>query len=530
MMSSPQPAKLIDSIMIKKILLWIVLLLIVYLSILFWNTQVESAQQQVDFSQTEYVGSETCKDCHKDRHKSWSKTYHKTMTQEANEASVLGEFNGQAQTYWGYTIRPIKKGGKFFFAYYDSNNEQLLNEIEIVRTVGSRRYQQYMAQTDNTEGNYYRLELLWHIEDQRWIHLNGAFLDSDNQSFSEHTGIWNQNCIFCHNTGINPGMTNYNQLVERSKAGEPVNMFTDARFESEVEELGISCESCHSPAKTHSKLSQNPFRKYYFHFTEQQDPSIVHPKQLDQQAALGVCGQCHGQRIPENLSLARTWREEGPTFRPGQKLEAHVSPIWQDTQGGDTRGSAVVSGKCNLIDNSNDWPVGSFTIGTAEFINPAGGDSRQLSSSAGVDMCQQDTFAWSIDRDIEYQVSPVNENTNPQGMPGEAGGLYDAGFDEVYDNIGEDEFLLTVQREGSGDGFVISDPLGISCGTDCTEVVFNGTLVTLTATAFSGSEFIGWGSCPLVNGSNQCLTSVTQSQTVFAEFQPDDLIFSNGFE
>jgi len=204
--------------------------------------------------------------------------------------------------------------------------------------------------------------------------------------------------------------------------------------------------------------------------------------------------------------------------------------IWQDTQGGDTRGAGQVSGKCNLIDDSSDWPIGSYTLGAAIFNNVAGGDARQQASSDGVDMCQQDTFAWSTDRDIEYQVSPVNENTNPQGNPGEAGGLYDAGFDEVYDNIGEDEFLLTVQREGSGEGFVISDPLGISCGTNCTEVVFNGTLMTLTATPFTGSDFIGWRGCPLVNGSNQCLISVTESVTIYAEFQPDDLIFSDGFE
>ncbi|VAW44126.1 hypothetical protein MNBD_GAMMA02-1534, partial [hydrothermal vent metagenome] len=126
--------------------------------------------------------------------------------------------------------------------------------------------------------------------------------------------------------------------------------------------------------------------------------------------------------------------------------------------------------------------------------------------------------------------SPVNENTNPQGSPGEAGGLYDAGFDEVYDNIGEDQFLLTIQKEGSGSGSVVSTPLGIACGTDCTEVYFNGTLVTLFANASAGSEFIGWSGCPLVNGSNQCLISVTESDTVFAEFQPDDLIFSDGFE
>ena len=204
--------------------------------------------------------------------------------------------------------------------------------------------------------------------------------------------------------------------------------------------------------------------------------------------------------------------------------------IFQDTQGGDNGADfGTIAGQCNLIDNSNGWPGGSYVVGTATFNNVAGGDARQQASSDGVDMCLEDTFAWSTNKDIEYQDSPVNENTNPQGMPGNANGLYDAGFDEVYDNIGEDEFLLTVQKQGSGEGFVISDPLGIACGNDCTEVLFNGTLVTLTATPTENSEFTQWSGCPLPNG-NECLISVTESTTVYAEFQPDDLIFEDSFE
>ncbi len=318
--------------MIKKLLLSVLVVALAVVLYRFWNQQVEAANQPIDFNHETYVGSAACKVCHQDRHNSWYETYHRTMTQEAGKESVLGDFNGVAQTYWGYTIRPIKRDDRYYFAYYDSTNDQFLNEVEISRTVGSRRYQQYLAQTADTSGNYYRLELLWHIEDQRWVHLNGAFLDSDNQSFSQHTGIWNQNCIFCHNTGISPGMNNYDHLVEQSKAGQPVDVFTDARFDSEVTELGISCESCHSPAKSHSELSSNPFRKYYYHFSDQTDPSIVHPDQIDQQAALSVCGQCHGQRIPKVLSLAKVWMETGPTFRPGQDLENHVNPVYKDTQ------------------------------------------------------------------------------------------------------------------------------------------------------------------------------------------------------
>ncbi len=202
--------------------------------------------------------------------------------------------------------------------------------------------------------------------------------------------------------------------------------------------------------------------------------------------------------------------------------------IWQQTQGAIDNGTAV--GKCNLVDDATDWPNGSFVVGAAIFNNVAGGDARQQANSPGVDMCQPDTFSWNLNRDIEYQAAPVNENTNPQGMPGENGGLYDAGFDEVYDNIGPDKFLLTVQKQGSGEGIVLSAPAGIACGSDCSEVYFNGTMVTLTATASADNLFVGWHDCPFADGSGNCEVVITESMTIFAEFETDDLIYANGFE
>jgi hypothetical protein len=214
----------------------------------------------------------------------------------------------------------------------------------------------------------------------------------------------------------------------------------------------------------------------------------------------------------------------------GNNLFNIQNSLITNSAGIDVRGSAVYSGSCNLIDNNSNWPAGIYHIGTAQLIDPAAGDARQLASSPGVDMCVQDFFAWSNEVDIEMQSAPVNENTNPQGMPGDAGGLFDVGFDEVYDNIGNDEFLLTVQKEGSGEGVVVSNPAGIACGIDCSEVFFNGTIVTLNASPITGNEFVGWSNCPLVNQAGQCLTNVQSSHTIRAVFQPDDLIFADGFE
>jgi hypothetical protein len=51
---------------------------------------------------------------------------------------------------------------------------------------------------------------------------------------------------------------------------------------------------------------------------------------------------------------------------------------------------------------------------------------------------------------------------------------------------------LDITKAGSGAGTVISSPVGIDCGADCSENYANGTVVTLTATADTGSSFTGW--------------------------------------
>lgn len=52
---------------------------------------------------------------------------------------------------------------------------------------------------------------------------------------------------------------------------------------------------------------------------------------------------------------------------------------------------------------------------------------------------------------------------------------------------------LTITKAGTGTGSVSATPVGISCGTDCTESYMTGTVVTLTATPDPGSIFVSWG-------------------------------------
>ncbi|MEM8856956.1 MAG: hypothetical protein AAGD96_01460, partial [Chloroflexota bacterium] len=84
---------------------------------------------------------------------------------------------------------------------------------------------------------------------------------------------------------------------------------------------------------------------------------------------------------------------------------------------------------------------------------------------------------------------------------------------------------LTVTASGDGAGTVTSNPAGIDCGSTCTMSVVEGTMVTLTATPDSGSEFAGW-SGSICSGTGVCVVTVSEATTVNAIF--DEIVVSTG--
>jgi hypothetical protein len=80
-------------------------------------------------------------------------------------------------------------------------------------------------------------------------------------------------------------------------------------------------------------------------------------------------------------------------------------------------------------------------------------------------------------------------------------------------------YLLTVALDGPGTGSVSSNPVGISCGADCTESYAEQTVVTLTASADTGSAFANWsGACS--GTSVTCQVTMSVAQSVAATFAP----------
>ncbi|MFT3922667.1 MAG: cytochrome c3 family protein [Myxococcales bacterium] len=266
-----------------------------------------------DLHRVSYVGSANCLRCHADHDRSWRATFHRTMTQAASITSVAGEFAGQTLDYFGVKAQLERgAGGEFVMRYGGAGFPERRFVIE--KTVGSRRYQQYVASLD---GEFVRLPVAFDLTTRRWFHMNGAFLTPDpepspalsQRDYERHLTRWNDNCIFCHNVAPNPG---------RRSSG----------FQSEVAELGIACEACHGPGGEHAERNQNPLRRFTLHLGGAGDPTIVNPGRLDHERAADLCGRCHGQRITDDVGA---FLSHGDPFVPGEDLALYSAPLWRDT-------------------------------------------------------------------------------------------------------------------------------------------------------------------------------------------------------
>lgn len=263
-------------------------------------------------------GSQDCRRCHPEQFESWSRSHHRRMTQSiAAGADVFAPFDGEVVDYGGFraTMSGASQGRPHMRVERLSAGVvagPALLDVDVVFTVGSHRYQQYVGRVGDVEGVWHRLPLAWHRGESRWIHMNGAFVEPEGevgnaQDYLRHVTRWNDNCVFCHNT-------------------EPVPGLVDGQFETSFGEVGIACEACHGKGQAHVEWQADPFARLLS--DGRGDPAIAHPERLSSERESEICGRCHGNRIAHRLAevLAR-----GDAFVPGEPLAAVSRPIFSDS-------------------------------------------------------------------------------------------------------------------------------------------------------------------------------------------------------
>src|SRR6185312_12058265 len=90
----------------------------------------------------QFVGSAVCAECHQLEHAEWKSSQHSVAMQEANDKTVLGQFDGTTFSHAGVTTTFYRKDGKFWVTTYGPDGQPA--DFEVRYTFGIAPLQQYL--------------------------------------------------------------------------------------------------------------------------------------------------------------------------------------------------------------------------------------------------------------------------------------------------------------------------------------------------------------------------------------------------
>lgn len=238
-----------------------------------------------------YVGMNTCKQCHGNKHETFIHTGMGMSFDVASKQKTSAKFGKNAFVYDNFLKMHCnalwKKDSFYINEFRLSGKDTLHNRIEKVDyIIGSGQHTN--SHIYSTNGYLHQMPMTYYTQDGRWD-LPPGFENGANTRFSRPIGL---ECMSCHNA-----------LPDFVMGSE--NKYTNIPN-------GISCERCHGPGSIHVALKQQGVMvdtaKYI-------DYSIVNPAKLPMDLQFDVCQRCHLQ--------GNTILKDGKSFfdfKPGMRL------------------------------------------------------------------------------------------------------------------------------------------------------------------------------------------------------------------
>ncbi len=294
-----------------------------------------------------YVSSAACLGCHPGEHASFSRTFHRTMTQAASPATVRAPLDGRPLDLDGRSVRLERRGSDEVWATLPDPDAVIEGKSapdvtrRVVLTTGSHREQAFWV-AGKRSGDLRLVPFVWLVKDAAFVPRREAFLLPPEAPMPPVR--WASSCIACH-----------------AVAGEPRHDLETDSFDTRAAELGVSCEACHGPGAAHVERHRDPVARYVQHASKDPDPTIVHPGRLSPERSAAVCGQCHAYAFPRDEA---GWWTDGysRTFRAGDALEPSRTLISPATMAGQA-GAPVVDAPATAI----FWPDGAVRVGGREY-------------------------------------------------------------------------------------------------------------------------------------------------------------------
>lgn len=262
--------------MLKKstiLILFIVVLLVFFrIFIVDSTTSKDAKYSDIPSHSANYVGDQSCKECHKTEYQDWKKSDHYMSMLPANDATVKGNFNNVSFTSDGVRSYFFKKGAKFIINTEGEDGKN--HDYEIKYTFGVHPLQQYLIQFPG--GRLQVPRLSWDTNKKKWFNqYPGQKIPShDWLHWTGNAQNWNTMCATCHSTNLRK---NYDIKTDTYKTSYSI--------------INVSCESCHGAGKKHADYINGDYKS-----GEKVVGSFMKlSKNSKQTEELNTCAPCHAR-------------------------------------------------------------------------------------------------------------------------------------------------------------------------------------------------------------------------------------------
>ncbi|MFT5209080.1 MAG: Tfp pilus assembly protein PilF/formate-dependent nitrite reductase cytochrome c552 subunit [Flavobacterium sp.] len=230
------------------------------------------ASKNGGIAHAEYIGSDTCANCHQTQYEDWRHSHHDQAMQHASKETIKGDFSNVTFTVLAQDSVFYKKEGKFFVRTAGPGGEP--SDYEIAYTFGASPLQQYIV--NFPDGKLQMLPIAWDTLESRWFHLQESQKPQHNEWIYWTNGgqNWNSMCADCHTTNLKKGYDKDQQTYSTTWSA-----------------IDVGCEACHGPGSKHIVAVKN--KNYQAGTT---DPEIDMEKGENSQVLVDKCGRCHSRR------------------------------------------------------------------------------------------------------------------------------------------------------------------------------------------------------------------------------------------
>ncbi len=318
------------------------------------SSSVPSGQES-NIHPSDYMGPQSCKECHPGNYQAWARHPHRWMNALASVSTVKGDFSGKAAvSYRGGRVTFSRQADRCLIRLERGSVQRT---YEVTQTIGSRFFQYYVGkQIEGPEPPshhfYSRDHVLpfgYWLDQQEWVpivHVGPEMPDGKRPDpfappdSGRHYAEYAVGCNHCHTTfpladlfgrradtvgehapaQLHWSMRKYLEeahpdlstalsgLLKRRQAVHK-NPMDDWDASQHAVTLGISCEACHLGAKAHVESRGTVPPKFFptspHLFVEVKAAHLDFGRSHDN--VNWACGRCHTGRRPQFAAGMSTW-------------------------------------------------------------------------------------------------------------------------------------------------------------------------------------------------------------------------------